>query len=397
MSTPGDRARVGIDATTWHNQRGYGRFTRHAIGNLIALDPDTDYVFYAGPDADTAHFPSVSCRVLPTRQDAGRVLLRGGTRHPLDIARMTRAVLRDRLDAFLFPVVDGYFPLPGLPVIVGIHDSTGADLPRLVFSSRGAALLAAAKVRLAIRAAAVLFTVSQSARRAIAARLGVDERALAVVPEAPAPVFHPRNPAERARVLAGLGTLGSLGFFLYAGGINPHKNLGTLLDAYAEFRRLRPDSPDLVIVGALAGEYVSAVAAVRERIARADLAGRVHLPGFVSDEALACLYGEATAVVIPSLAEGFGLPPVEAAACGTAVIVSDLASHRESLGDAALYFPPTDRGALLTALLRVHDQPALRDDLASRAQEAVACLSWGQAGKRLRELVRSVTIREALT
>src|SRR5262249_51212387 len=131
-------------------------------------------------------------------------------------------------------------------------------------------------------------------------------------------------------------------FFLFWGGISPHKNVETLVEAYARFRRGRADAPLLVLVGDLDSDsYLSSAASVRARIASHGLGDAVEMTGSLPDEALACLCSAATAVVLPSLAEGFGLPAVEAAACGAPLALSDLPAHRETIGESALYFPPT--------------------------------------------------------
>ena len=173
-------------------------------------------------------------------------------------------------------------------------------------------------------------------------RWGIPASRLRIVPEAPDPVFSPRTGAAIGAGLAAAGLEPGDRFFLYAGGISPHKNVETLIEAYARVRADAVDAvPLLVLVGELEGEkYLSSAEAVLARIARHDLGEVVRLPGFVADETLACLYAGATAVVLPSLAEGFGLPAVEAAACGAPVALSDVPAHRETLGEAALFFPP---------------------------------------------------------
>jgi glycosyltransferase involved in cell wall biosynthesis len=127
---------------------------------------------------------------------------------------------------------------------------------------------------------------------------------------------------------------------------------------------------------------------VRERVSRLRLRERVLFPGFVPDEQLAALYRSAALVVNPSLAEGFGLTAVEAAACGAPVVVSDLPAHRETLGSAAAFFDPR-RPAELAALLDrlLADEPERRR-LGEACRAVVAGLSWTTSGERLRELVR---------
>src|SRR5262249_38186669 len=142
-----------------------------------------------------------------------------------------------------------------------------------------------------------------------------------------------------------------------------------------------------VAVGDLEREtFVSAVSAVRTQIAALGLESDVLLPGFVSDETLAGLYTGAGAVVIPSLAEGFGLPAVEAAACGAPLLLSDIAAHRETLGGAAVFFPPRSAERLAVELNRLFDNNQVRENVARRCREAVAGLSWLNAAAALRNV-----------
>lgn len=383
--------RVGVDATSWVNRRGFGRFARNAVGRLVDLDGGTDWVFYIdGQSADEAVLPSgVEQRRVMLGAAPSEAAAAGSSRRLRDALRLTRAVRGDRLDAFLFPSVYTYFPVVGTPTVVGLHDAIVEQLPELTVPSRRERLAATLKHRVAVRRASRLFTVSEASRHAIAGHFGIAPEQIRVVPEAPDPVFWRR---EGGRLRAGLAEA-DLGlaerYFLFAGGISPHKNVETLVDAYALLRRRLGDrAPLLVLAGDLEGErYLSAAASVRERIERHGLGSAVRLPGFVSDEALACLYSGATAVVLPSLAEGFGLPAVEAAACGAAVALSDLPPHRETLADAALFFPPTDVAALATTLERLAEDEELRRAAAARARLAVSGLTWEATAQDLRALI----------
>ena len=168
-----------------------------------------------------------------------------------------------------------------------------------------------------------------------------------------------------------------------AGGVSPHKNVETLLDAYA----MLDAPPRLVIAGALDDEvYASSAARVRARIDALGLGDRVVLPGFVPDEILAALYRRAVAVVNPSLAEGFGLPAVEAAACGAPVVLSDLPAHRETLGGAACFFDPRDATGAGGPARRAARRRERRHAVGAACRAAVAGLSWQVAAERLRDL-----------
>jgi glycosyltransferase involved in cell wall biosynthesis len=107
----------------------------------------------------------------------------------------------------------------------------------------------------------------------------------------------------------------------------------------------------------------------------------------VSDEALACLYSAALAVVLPSLIEGFGLPAVEAAACGAAVLLSDLEPHRASLGEAALYFDPEDPEAIAHAMSWALDEPDRTESLGDQARAQVAPLNWDASARALKRVL----------
>jgi alpha-1,3-rhamnosyl/mannosyltransferase len=386
---------VGVDGTSWVNRRGYGRFTRNAVGRLIELDGETRYVVYLDEQsAPRAEVPAgAEQRTVALGRPPSEAAAAHSRRSLADLARMTLAVARDRPDAFLFPSVYTYFPVLGTPTVVGVHDTIAEDYPRLTLPTRRARAYASAKRALAVRLASRLFTVSEASREALADRLGITPESLAIVPEAPDPVFHPRSPDAVGRALEPLG-LRRGSYLLTAGGISPHKNLETLVAAYAELLRRAGDAPQLVLVGELQDDpYLSSAAEVRARIAELGIGERVLLPGFVEDEMLACLYAGAAAVVLPSLAEGFGLPAVEAAACGAALILSDLPAHRETLGDAALLVAPSDVRSIADALEKVLGDSALRFSLAKRARRAVSRLSWDVSAEVLHRLIAEVASR----
>lgn len=385
--------RIGVDATSWVNRRGFGRFARNAIGRLVELDERATYVMIIDEQsADEAELPAgAETCVVKLGRAPSESAAADSRRGIADLLRLSRAARHASLDAFLFPSHYTYFPVPRVPKVVGIHDTIADDLPSLAMPGFRARLFWSLKQRAALRAARRVFTVSEHSRASVAKRFGIPLEDLAIVPEAPDPIFRRPTPAEaaRSRTASGLGPTEE--FIMYAGGISPHKNIPTLVRAYAALTRERHDMPRLVLVGDLQREaYVSAADEVRQLVQELELDGRVLFPGFVPDETLAALYGTATAVVLPSLAEGFGLPAVEAAACGAPMVVSDLPPHRESLGDAAIYFPPTDAGALQRELSSLLDDEARRSALGARSRAQVSGLTWDAAAERLMTLLRDV-------
>lgn len=383
--------RIGVDATSWVNRRGFGRFARNAVGRLVETDTEARYLLYVDEaTAGAAALPArAEPRVVALSRPPSEAAAAGSSRSPLDLLRLTRAVRRDRPDAFLFPSLYTWFPVVGTRTVVGVHDTIAEENPRLTAPTRRERALLRTKHAWAIRAADGVFTVSEASRQAVSSRYGLAPEAVRVVPEAPDPVFGPRPHDAAAAGLAAAGVDGGRPFFVYAGGISPHKNVETLVDAYALLRARDASAPSLVLVGDLESEtYLSSAASVRERIARRGVADGVLLPGFVSDETLACLYGASTAVVLPSLAEGFGLPAVEAAACGAAVVLSDIPPHRETLDGAAVFFDPLDAEALAGALGRLAGDERLRRELGARARAAAERLTWDGAAAELRALIR---------
>jgi glycosyltransferase involved in cell wall biosynthesis len=374
--------RVGVDATSWANRRGYGRFARNVVAKLVAARGD-DYVLFT--DELTAHeaaFPEgATIRTL----SLGRPPTAESPRSLRDVVRASGAASGERLDVFLFPSVYTWFPVRRAPTVVGIHDVIAEQHPELTLPSRGARARWRLKRWLAVKRSARIFTVSKASRLLLSADLGIPEESIAVVPEAADPVFGPRSAEDVDRELRPLGLDDGRRFLVYAGGVSPHKGLGTLLNAFAAI-----DDPALrlVIAGALEDEtFLSAADDLRRRIEDLDLGERVVLTGYVSDETLACLYAGAVLFVSPSLSEGFGLPAVEAAAAGTPVVLSDIPAHRETLGDVAEFFQPNDDRGLAARLTALLQDEAGRARLGEVARERAETLSWDASASALRKVL----------
>jgi alpha-1,3-rhamnosyl/mannosyltransferase len=352
------------------------------VGRLVS--GEDEYVLFT--DERTAREQELPQAAIVRAVAVGRPPAADAPRSLRDLGRVAQAASRERVDVFLFPSLYTWFPVRGAPTVVGIHDVIAEQYPDLTLPTRGARVRWNLKRRLAVKQARRIFTVSQASRKLLAAGLGVPEATLAVVPEAPDPVFGPRSAEEIDRELGPLGLGHGERYFVYAGGVSPHKGLDTLLDAYA---LLGEPAPRLVIAGALEDEaFLSAAGSVRRQIAASGLQNRVLLPGFVSDEALACLYAGAVAFVSPSKAEGFGLPAVEAAASGTPIVLSDIPAHRETLDGAAFYFPWGNARALAGQLEAVADDGALRDEYGAAARKCVGRLSWDASAAALHAVLR---------
>lgn len=383
--------RIGVDATSWTNRRGYGRFARNALTRLVDRDPSNSYVLYV--DAAAASRTDLPRGAVQRLVAVSRAPAAAASRGPLELLRLGRAAGQDDLDLFLFPSVYTYFPV-GVRTVVGVHDAIARTFPDLTLPGRRDRAFWRLKERVAIRRATAVFTVSEASRAELAEVFGLRPERIAVVPEAPDPAFRPRDPGEVEVARAELGVRPEERLVVYAAGLSPHKNVETLVDAFAALRPNGSSPVRLVVAGDLDGEaFHSAAGSIRDRIREQGIADRVLLPGFVSDDQLACLYTGAGAAVVPSLAEGFGLPAVEAAACGAPVLLSALPAHRESLGEAALYFSPTDTPALTALLERTLADPAAAGARGEEARRAVSPLSWDAAADALQAVLEEAGTR----
>jgi glycosyltransferase involved in cell wall biosynthesis len=389
--------RIGVDATCCANGRGYGRFTRELLGAMVKAAPEHEFVCFADALAAERLGPGgPNMRVVLVAQGESPVQAASaaGSRGIGDILRFTRAVWREPLDVFLSPSVYTYFPLPPrLRAVVGVHDAIADRFPELTLPSARARLFWRAKVSLALFQARIVLTVSDSAARELVDVLGVAAERIRVVVEAPVPVYRPSDsPREIAAAAARAGLPPGARWFVYVGGFNPHKHVDAIVRAHAAVaREMGADAPHLLLVGGLDEDvFHSALRQIRKEIEDAGTGDLVHWPGFVPDEELRHLHSGALALVLPSQAEGFGLPAVEAAACGAPVIATTSSSLPELLDGGGIFIAPGDDAAIATAFRTLlADEPARRA-MGERARERASRLSWDRSARTTLELLREV-------
>jgi len=365
---------VGIDGGCWSNQRGYGRVLRELMKALGETDVSNRYTVYL----DSSSYPlfdlkgPFDARRVATSQGVAESATAGSHRSPRDLLRMSLAV-REPLDLFFFPSVYSYFPLlRRIPVIVGIHDTIADRNPQFSFSSKKQEWLWRAKVRLAIAQADTILTVSQYSKRSIAEWFHVPADRIAVMREAASPRFCVREFEAPP-----------LPFALYVGGISPNKNLATLIRAFAR-SVARSQGAQLLLVGDyLSDGFKGNYAELKALVAELKVGCQVVFTGFVPDEELCRLYNTCTLFVMPSLDEGFGLPAIEAMACGRPVIVSSGNSLEEVVADAGLTVDPHNVEELAAAMDRLFSREDLRRSLGERAIRRASEFSWETAARQL--------------
>ncbi len=227
------------------------------------------------------------------------------------------------------------------------------------------------------RRARALIAVSAKSKQDIVRILGVEPTKVHVIHEAAAPFFHePITREECERRLARYGWDRASRHLLYVGTIEPRKNLGRLVAALSRLHQCG-ERPHLWIVGQRGWDS--------ERLARTSrelgIEPFVHQPGYIPAADLRAFYHGCDVFVLPSLSEGFGLPVVEAMACGAPVIISDTPALREIAGDACLHFDPTDEAALAESLNKVLSDNAMAMELRGRGRVRAASFSWERAAR----------------
>jgi glycosyltransferase involved in cell wall biosynthesis len=261
---------------------------------------------------------------------------------------------------------------------ITIHDLFFLDYPERTSAEirRDYGRLAADHAR---RADAVVVN-SEYTRRVVMERLGIEaERTILCYPGAPE--WQPRSePAE-------------LGPILFVGTIEPRKNLGGLLKAFAMLvDQDGPSVPDLVVAGRLPAAGSADEAAIAST--RAEVASHVRYLDYIDHEQRLRLYGEASMLVIPSLDEGFGLPALEAMTVGLPVVAARRGSLPEVLGDAALFVEPDDPIGMAAAMKQLLDDPALRKRLTSAGLSRAPGFQWEQGAARVYKAYKSAAARQ---
>jgi glycosyltransferase involved in cell wall biosynthesis len=376
--------RIGIDGSCLSNRRGFGRFARRLVEALARQStPHRFTVFVDGPSAGTVEVPDGFERVVVKVGEApSQAASAQGRRRWRDMIAMGRAVSRYGLDVMYFPATYSFFPVWNVGrLVVTMHDTLPLSHPELVFPRLTGRIAWRLKEAAALRWADRIVTVSEASRRAIQEWLGGNDPRIRVTTEGPDPIFGPRNEGpDSDAALRRYGLQRGERYLLYVGGLSPHKNLPRLVEAFVQSAG---EDVRLVLTGDVHDVFHTCVPAIRAAIQRHDVGDRVILTGFVPDDDLVFLYGRAYALMQPSLLEGFGLPAVEAMACGTPVIASWAGSLPEVIGGAGAYFDPTDVSSIAAAIGRLLAEPDRRDRMAHHALKRSARFTWDIAARRL--------------
>ena len=375
--------RIGIDGSCLSNRRGFGRFARESLKALADLDsPHELVVILDAPSAAQVILPErcesliVGVKEAPTAAASSQ-----GRRRVSDMLAMGRAAAGARLDLLYFPASYTFFPVWNVPrVVVTMHDTLALKHADLVFPNWKGRLAWTLKEHLAVRWSDLILTVSEASRRDLLEWFRLPEERVVAVTEGPDPRFRPSPPTGDSRRILERYGIPEGQFLLYVGGLSPHKNLLRLIEAFA---KAKLDGARLAIVGDTGDVFHTHIPELRAAVDRLALSDRVIFTGFVPDPDLVFFYQNAEALVQPSLAEGFGLPPIEAMASGTPVIASKIPALTEVIGDAGLFFNPTNLAEITQTLEQIINTPGLRAEMAKRALVRANEFTWEKSARQV--------------
>ena len=385
--------RIGIDVTCWPNVRGYGRFTRELVTAMTKIPGEDEFVLFIDRTSavDALRFlPHCTVVEVETRVAPSKAASAAGSRTPADVLRMSAAVYRHRPDAFFFPTVYSWFPLPlGVPSVVTIHDAIAERFPSIVVPGFRARTLWRLKLALAIRQARRILTVSEYAREDIARIHSIPLDSIAVAVEAPAAVYHPSTAEEAASEVRKLGVDPADGWFVYVGGMSPHKNVPNLVRCFSRLAAELDRPPALILAGPVEDDVFHGE---HETVMREIIAGGVEdlvkWAGYVADESLRRIFSGALALVLPSRCEGFGLPAVEAAACGAPAIATTESPLPTLLDGGGIFVRPGDDDGLYRAMRELATDGEMRATMGARALDCARRLSWDVAARAALDTIR---------
>src|SRR5712691_11240902 len=373
--------RIAIDYSAAVNQRaGVGRLVRNQVLALAELDPDNEYrLVYARPKrGGHPQFPrarNFARRELGLRE-RWLTIMWHRAKVPLPADWLSGPVDLYHSPDFVLP------PLRHARGILTVHDLAFLMRPDCA-DERLRAYLEGVVPR-SVQRADFIVADSENTRNDLVVLLGVAPAAIAVVPGGVEPRFLPVTDPEllrRARQRLGVG---DTPFVLAIGVIEPRKNLNRLMDAFLALKQRGKVPADLKLV--LAGGKGWLFDGIFEHHAASPVRDDILLPGFVPDELLPAIYSAAEVLAFPSLYEGFGLPILEAMACGTPVVASRSSCLPEVAEGAALMVEPTDVDGLTSALEQVLTDAQQRARLIEQGRQRVSKYTWRVAAERLLEV-----------
>jgi len=369
--------RLSVDAhAIGLNLTGNEVYIRNLLRGIARLGPAAEVIAYVSAEGAQSQVPAA----FRVRKVSAVPHVRLGLDLPLRLRQ-------DKPD-----VVHVQYTAPigcPVPVVVTVHDVSFIEHPE--FFRRAQALQLRITVGRTVRRAARVLAPSEFSKRAILRAFGLPEERVVVVPNAVSDEFRPRPAAAAAEEIRRRYGIPSP-FLLTVGDLQPRKNHEGLIRAFAELIRCDPKLPHRLVIVGQDGWYG---AQIRRMAARSGVVDRIHFPGFVPDEDLRLFYAACEVFVFPSLYEGFGLPILEAMACGRAVACSNTTAMREVADAAAVLFDPRDLGQMMRAIRDLIADPELRARRERLGLDWAGRFSWDRTADKTFEVYWAVATARA--
>jgi glycosyltransferase involved in cell wall biosynthesis len=362
--------KVGIDARALLSERtGIGVYTEEIARGLSAIS-GIEVILFAPKEIPRGAVPP-GVRTRTDRHPFGTVWVQ---------TLLPRRLAEERVDVLLSAVTIApvRLSIPSVPVV---HDLTPLTHPE--WHRRKTVVAFLPWIEKTIERAARVIAVSPATAAELAARFPDVRDRITVIPHGVGPRFSADAAAGEAEAIRREYTQGRP-YVLSFATLEPRKNLGALVAAFERLWRDDENRPDLLLAGGAGWKSETLAAA----IAGSPHRGKIHRPGYVAAEAVPALFRAAEAFCYPSHAEGFGLPVLEAMACGTPAVISTAPALLDLAGDAALSVPAEDVGRLAEALASVLDDPAIRRRCSERGLARAALFRWSDAAQRTSEALR---------
>jgi len=368
--------KIAIDARKIMDT-GIGTYIRGVLGELAKLDQQNEYFLFL-PSAVREQF-DFGPNFQRLTDDSKGYSMREHIFLSWKIARLKPDLLH--VPHYVMPMLQRW------PTVVTIHDVIHLRYPQFLPYLTGK-YYARYMLSRAVHKSAAVLTVSQASKDDLVQMLNAPEEKIRVVHNAVDRGFVPLAPEKVAAWRRQLGLPDR--FILYVGALKEHKNVPMLIRSYLDYaRRVGGGRPGMAPYKLVVTGQGAELAGLGAELRRA-MTDSVYFLSNVPHDQLPYLYNCCSLFVTPSLCEGFGLPPLEAMACGWPVLASDIAAHREILGEAAEYFDPNDQAGLSRRIEEILGDNEIQRRLAAAGRRQVANYSWAKAAQQTLEVYRSV-------
>ena len=373
-----DAPLIAINATFMHeNPTGLGRYTYEVVKALLEIECDFDFTIYSSSSELKRLFPdkvmSVSSITSPSLGYKGHLmrLLWLQTILPFKLKKQ-------RASLFYSPVAEGILN-PPLKQVITIYDFIHLKFPEM-YSQKKYYYYYNYTLPIILRNSQAIVCISENTKKDLLSFYGIKDKPIYVIYEGfDKQRFYPRDKGVMYK------RYGLKKYLLYIGDLKPYKNLERSLEAFA---MLGLKDYIFVIGGRKDPRYYPRI---KSKVEELSLQDRVLFLGYVHEEDLPHLYSEAEAFIFPSLYEGFGLPPLEAMACGCPVLTSNVASLPEVCGDAAFYVDPYNTEAIAEGMYKILTDEKLKKELIRKGLERVKLFSWKNAAMQLIKVFEEVS------